>query len=74
MVTYQVQVPPETTPTDANAMQIHRIGMATGLPGVPLRYMHTPCEVLSLEDVENCARLMAAYCHRLTPETSFTPW
>jgi endoglucanase len=73
MVAYQVQVPPGTTPTDANAMQINGPGMATGLLGVPLRYMHTPCEALSLEDVENCARLMAAYCCRLTPETNFTP-
>jgi endoglucanase len=73
-IPYQVQVTGGTTPTDANAMQINGPGMATGLLGVPLRYMHTPCEVLSLEDVENCARLMAAYCRRLTPETSFTPW
>jgi endoglucanase len=73
-IPYQVQVTPGTTPTDANAMQINGPGMATGLLGVPLRYMHTPCEVLSLEDVANCARLRAAYCRRLSPETSFTPW
>jgi endoglucanase len=47
--------------------------MATGLLGVPLRYMHTPGEVLSLTDVENCARLVAAYCRMVTPETDFTP-
>ena len=55
-------------------MQINGPGMATGLLGVPLRYMHTPCEVLSLKDVENCARLMAAFCRRITPDTDFTPW
>jgi endoglucanase len=73
-IPYQVQVTPGATPTDANAMQINGPGMATGLVGVPLRYMHTPCEVVSLEDVENCARLMAAYCRRVTPETNFMPW
>jgi endoglucanase len=73
-IPYQVQVAPGTTPTDANAMQINGPGMATGLLGVPLRYMHTPCEVVSLEDIVNCARLMAAYCRRLSPETNFTPW
>jgi endoglucanase len=73
-IPYQVQVTPGTSPTDANAMQINGAGMATGLLGVPLRYMHTPCEVVSLEDVENCARLMAAYCRRVTPDTSFVPW
>jgi endoglucanase len=73
-IPYQVQVTGGTTPTDASAMQINGPGMATGLLGVPLRYMHTPCEVVSLEDVGNCARLMAAYCRALTPETNFTPW
>lgn len=72
-IPYQVDVAPGGTGTDANAMQISRGGMATGLLGVPLRYMHTPCEVLSLIDVENCARLMAAYCRRIKPDTDFTP-
>ncbi len=72
-IDYQVDVAAGGTGTDANAMQISRGGMATGLLGVPLRYMHTPCEVLSLTDVENCARLMAAYCRRITPATDFTP-
>ena len=72
-IPYQVSVKAGGTGTDANAMQLNRDGMATGLLGVPLRYMHTPCEVLSLTDVENCAKLMAAYCRRVTPETDFTP-
>lgn len=61
------------TGTDANAMQLSRGGMATGLVGVPIRYMHTPCETLSLGDVELCARLMAGYCRLVKPETSFIP-
>ncbi|RFC64965.1 M42 family peptidase [Fulvimarina endophytica] len=69
----QVIGAPAATPTDAGAMQINRAGMATGLIGVPLRYMHTPCEVVSLEDIENCARLMAAYCRRVRADTDFTP-
>ncbi|MDB5612942.1 MAG: putative aminopeptidase YsdC [Devosia sp.] len=73
-IPYQVQVSPSATPTDAGALQLNRSGMATGLLGVPLRYMHTPGEVLSLTDVENCARLVAAYCRRITPETDFTPF
>ena len=72
-IPYQVSVKPAGTATDANAMQINRGGMATGLLGVPLRYMHTPCELLSLKDVEDCARLMAAYCRRVKPDTDFTP-
>lgn len=72
-IPYQVDVAPGGTGTDANAMQISRSGMATGLLGVALRYMHTPCEVLSLKDVEDCARLMAAYCRQVKPKTDFTP-
>lgn len=69
----QVIGAPSVTPTDAGAMQINRSGMATGLLGVPLRYMHTPCEVVSLDDVANCARLMAQYCRKVGPDTDFTP-
>jgi endoglucanase len=72
-IPYQVQVMPGATPTDANALQLNQGGMATGLLGVPLRYMHTPGEVISLTDIENCARLVAAYCRMITPETDFTP-
>ncbi len=72
-IPYQVDVAPGGTGTDANAMQVNRAGMATGLIGVPLRYMHTPCELLSLTDVENTARLMAAYCRKVKPDTDFTP-
>ena len=61
------------TGTDANAMQLNRAGMATGLLGVPLRYMHTPVELLSLKDVEDCARLMAAYCRQVKADTDFSP-
>ncbi len=72
-IPYQVDVTPGGTGTDGNAMQLNRDGMAVGIVGVPLRYMHTPCEILSLTDVENCAKLMAAYCRQVTPETDFTP-
>lgn len=72
-IPYQVDVAPGGTGTDGNAMQINRAGMAVGILGVPLRYMHTPCEMLEMVDVENCARLMAAYCRRVRPDTDFTP-
>jgi putative aminopeptidase FrvX len=72
-IPYQVHVTAGATPTDAKVMQINRGGMATALLNIPLRYMHTPGEVLSLKDLEATARLMAAYCRRITPETDFTP-
>lgn len=72
-IPYQVDVAPAGTGTDGNAMQLNRGGMAVGIVGVPLRYMHTPCELLSLKDVEDCARIMAAYCRQVRPDTDFTP-
>jgi endoglucanase len=61
------------TGTDANVMQISRGGMATGLLSVPLRYMHTPNELLALDDLENTARLLAAFCAKVGEGHDFTP-
>lgn len=72
-IPYQIDVAPGGTGTDGNAMQISRGGMAVNVMGVALRYMHTPCEMLAIDDVENCAKLMAAYCRRVKPDTDFTP-
>lgn len=69
----QIEVEPGGTGTDANAMQVAGPGMATGLLGVAIRYMHTPVEMLSLKDVERCAQLMAAFCRKVTGRTDFVP-
>lgn len=69
----QIEVDGGVTGTDAGAMQVAGAGMATGLLGVAIRYMHTPVEVLSLKDVEQCAKLMAAMCRAVTAKTDFTP-
>jgi putative aminopeptidase FrvX len=70
---FQIRPDPASSPTDARALQITRGGAATALLEVPLRYMHTPCEVLDLEDVEGCARLLAAFCEQLEPGIDFRP-
>ncbi len=72
-IPYQVASAARGTGTDANAMQLARGGMATGLLSVPLRYMHTPNELLALEDLENTAKLLAAFCARLKKDQDFTP-
>ncbi|MDQ6623980.1 MAG: M42 family metallopeptidase [Verrucomicrobiota bacterium] len=72
-IPFQVASAPRGTGTDANAMQLARGGMATGLLSVPLRYMHTPNELLALADLENTARLLAAFCQRLSSGHDFTP-
>jgi endoglucanase len=72
-IPYQMDVAGGGTSMDGNAMQLNRAGMAVGITGVPLRYMHTPVELISLTDIENCAKLMAAYCRSVKPDTDFTP-
>jgi putative aminopeptidase FrvX len=60
------------TGTDADAVQLSRAGIATGLIGLPLRYMHSPVELVDLADVHAAARLIAAFCQALAPGTVFT--
>ena len=45
--------------------------MPTGVVSVPLRYMHSPVEMVQLDDVQNAARLIAAFAQRLEPGLSF---
>ena len=66
-----IQASGRHTGTDADAIHLSRGGVPTGSVGVPLRYMHSPVEMVSLDDVEATARLLAAFAQRLTPETSF---
>ena len=60
------------TNTDADAVYLSRIGVATGLVSIPLRYMHTPVEVVDLSDVENVVKLLVAFANRLEPGISFS--
>ena len=57
---YQIGAEPRGTGTDANAIQLSRGGKAAALVSVPLRYMHTPTEVLSLSDIEDAVKLLDA--------------
>jgi endoglucanase len=66
-----VQASGRHTGTDADAIHLSRAGVPTASIGVPLRYMHSPVEMVSLDDVDACARLIAAFAQRLTAETSF---
>jgi endoglucanase len=59
------------TGTDADAIHVSRQGIPTGLISLPLRYMHSPVELVQLDDVLNGAKLAAAFARRLTAETSF---
>lgn len=60
-IPYQIEADPRPTGTDARVIQMARNGVATGLISVPLRYMHTPGELISLDDVEASVQLLAAF-------------
>ena len=64
---------PKATGTDANAIQITREGVAAGLVGIPNRYMHSPVEVVSLDDLDNAARLLAEFCLSVPSDTNWIP-
>jgi len=66
---YTVQAAARDTGTDADAIFSAHRGVATGLVSVPLRYMHTPNELVALEDLERTARLLAAFARKLTPDS-----
>jgi endoglucanase len=68
-----VEVSPRgTTSTDADAFYISRGGVPTGLVSVPLRYMHSPIEMLDLDDLEGAVQLVVAFARRLESGMSFT--
>ena len=72
-IPYQVSATPGGTGTDANAMQLSRAGVATGLVSVPLRYMHTPVELLSLDDLDHTVALLTRFVLAVDEKTSFVP-
>lgn len=55
--------------TDAWVVQISRAGVPTALVSIPLRNMHTPVEIVDLQDIRRAARLLAAFLTRLDDST-----
>jgi len=58
--------------TDADAIHNAATGIATALISVANRYMHSPNEMVSLEDLDRCADLIAETCRSVSAETDFT--
>jgi endoglucanase len=60
------------TSTDADVLQISRSGIPTGVVSIPLRYMHSPVEMVDLRDVEATVELLTAFAARLTPDVDLS--
>lgn len=70
---YQIGPEPRGTGTDANAIQLSRGGKVAGLISIPLRYMHTPTEVLKLSDLEAAVKILTRFILDLNEKEDFVP-
>jgi endoglucanase len=69
----QVTAAARGTGTDANAMQLARGGAAAALVSIPLRYMHTPVEMLSLKDLDNSVKLLVEFLSAHPAKRDYRP-
>jgi endoglucanase len=72
-VPYQIGPEARATGTDANPIQLSRGGKVAGLISIPLRYMHTPTEVLKLDDLDFAVKLLTRFVLDLDDKADFTP-
>ena len=72
-IPYQLAAHNRGTGTDANAIQLSRAGVVTGLVSIPNRYMHSAVETIALADIDKAADLLAAFMVNLSGAEDFTP-
>ena len=72
-IPYQLAAIGRATPNDGNAIQVSRGGVAAGVVSIPNRYMHSAVEMISLDDIERTAQLLAGFAVRLSGDEDFTP-
>lgn len=68
-IPYAEEFSPRMSGTDAIAMQIVNQGIPTMVVSIPLRYMHTANELVSLKDIQNVGKLLAAFVRQLDENT-----
>lgn len=69
----QIAATGKAASNDAAVIQTNRAGVATGLISIPNRYMHSGVEVVSLDDLEHAATLLAHFLANACPDTDWTP-
>ena len=60
-IPYQTEVMGKSTGTDADIISVTKSGIKTGLVSIPLRNMHSDCEIISLKDINSICDLLEAY-------------
>jgi endoglucanase len=71
-IPFSVHAVGRDTSTNADAIHIAQEGVATALVSIPNRYMHSPNEMVSLDDVDHTAELIAEVCRMVDEKTDFT--
>src|SRR6185312_15060697 len=69
-IPFTIEATARATGTDADAVHLSRGGVPTALVSIPIRYMHSPVELVQLDDVQATAALVAAAAMRLDATTS----
>lgn len=72
-IPYQIEPCAMGSGTETYVVQLSRNGIATALVSMPNRYMHTPVEMVSLDDVENTILLLAEFILKIDRNISFIP-
>ncbi|MGD8497042.1 MAG: M20/M25/M40 family metallo-hydrolase [Gemmatimonadales bacterium] len=70
-IAVQLQATPAMTGTDVDAVRMSRSGVPVGLVSVPNRYMHSPNQIVSIDDVDAAAELIAAWLKELDEDSAF---
>ena len=67
----QLQASPAGSGTDADSIHTSRAGVATAIVSIPNRYMHSPNQIVAIDDVENTVELIASLLAELSETDSF---
>ena len=67
-IPYALEYSPTYSGTDGWATQVAAEGIPTLVLGLPLRYMHTPVEVVAIKDIQRTGRLLAEFISGLAPD------
>ena len=70
---YQMAAAGKPPGTDARIMQVTRAGVATALVSIPNRYMHSPVEIICLDDIDRAADLLAQFAENIPADADYTP-
>ena len=73
-IPFQIESYMGRTYTDADNLHVTGTGVVTALLSLPLRYMHCPCEVCHMDDIENCIELLAQFLCRIDEHIDLDPF